>query len=171
MVIKNPTTPCRCCHTTLWDINQKISDITMYGSYIFKVWWIVSECWVVGCWHGCLEWGADLHMAQQMPLPHASVKSRLLLPFWYRLTRVVLKKGPLNGCVCVCGGIANNQNKKVYCQVCQWKKILISEYLIKLQARRWLFRALCVPGHHTAMDMQMKVHDIVHLFARKCAKY
>ena len=32
----------------------------------------------------------------------ASLKSRLVLPFWYRLTRVVLEKGPLNGCVCVC---------------------------------------------------------------------
>jgi len=32
----------------------------------------------------------------------ASVKSRLVLPFWYRLTRVVPHKGPLNGCVCVC---------------------------------------------------------------------
>ena len=32
----------------------------------------------------------------------ASVKSRLVLPFWYRLTRVVLDRGPLNGCVC-CG--------------------------------------------------------------------
>ena len=32
----------------------------------------------------------------------ASVKSRLVLPFWYRLTRVVPDKGPLNGCVCVC---------------------------------------------------------------------
>jgi len=31
----------------------------------------------------------------------ASVKSRLVLPFWYRLTRVVPDKGPLNGCVCV----------------------------------------------------------------------
>jgi len=31
----------------------------------------------------------------------ASVKSRLVLPFWYRLTRVVLDKGSLNGCVCV----------------------------------------------------------------------
>jgi len=30
------------------------------------------------------------------------VKSRLVLPFWYRPTRVVLAKGPLNGCVCVC---------------------------------------------------------------------
>ena len=30
----------------------------------------------------------------------ATVKSRLVLPYWYRLTRVVLEKGPLNGCVC-----------------------------------------------------------------------
>ena len=30
----------------------------------------------------------------------ASVKSRLVLPFWYRLTWVVPDKGPLNGCVC-----------------------------------------------------------------------
>ena len=28
----------------------------------------------------------------------ASVKSRLVLPFWYRLTRVVLEKGSLNVC-------------------------------------------------------------------------
>ena len=32
----------------------------------------------------------------------ASVKSRLVLPFWYRPTRVVPDRGPLNGCVCVC---------------------------------------------------------------------
>ena len=32
----------------------------------------------------------------------ASVKSRLVSPFWYRLTRVVPEKGPLNVCVCVC---------------------------------------------------------------------
>ena len=32
----------------------------------------------------------------------ASVKSKLVLPFWYWLTWVFPKKGPLNGCVCVC---------------------------------------------------------------------
>ena len=33
----------------------------------------------------------------------ASVKSRLVLPFWYRLTWVVPDKGPsLNGCLCAC---------------------------------------------------------------------
>jgi len=32
----------------------------------------------------------------------ASIKSRLVLTFWYLLTWVVPDKGPLNGCVCVC---------------------------------------------------------------------
>ena len=32
----------------------------------------------------------------------ASVKSRLVLHFWYWLTQLVLDKGPLNVCVCVC---------------------------------------------------------------------
>ena len=32
-----------------------------------------------------------------------SRKSRLVLPFWYRLARVVPDKGPLNGCVFVYG--------------------------------------------------------------------
>jgi len=56
----------------------------------------------------CLEQGADLYMAQWIPLPQchslslALVKSRLVLPFWYRLTWVVPERGPLNGCVCVC---------------------------------------------------------------------
>jgi len=53
----------------------------------------------------CLERSADLHTAHLMPVPltvSCSSKSRLVLPFWYRLTRIVPDKGPLNGCVCVC---------------------------------------------------------------------
>ena len=49
----------------------------------------------------CLERGADLHMAQLMPLP-LTVSCWLVLPFWYQLARVVLDKGPLNVCVCAC---------------------------------------------------------------------
>jgi len=52
----------------------------------------------------CLEQGADLHMAQMMPLPltvSCFSEIQIGLPFWYRLTRVVPEKGPLNGCVCV----------------------------------------------------------------------
>jgi len=50
----------------------------------------------------CLERAADLHMPSWChchSLSLASVKSRLVLPFWYRPTVVVLEKGPLNGCV------------------------------------------------------------------------
>jgi len=50
----------------------------------------------------CLEHGADWRMAHCHSLSLASVKSRLGLPFWYWLTRVVLEKGPFNRCVCVC---------------------------------------------------------------------
>jgi len=52
----------------------------------------------------CLERGADLHMAQLMPLPltvSCFSKVQIGLPFWYRLTRVVPEKWPLNGSVCV----------------------------------------------------------------------
>ena len=48
----------------------------------------------------CLERGADLHMAQLMPLPLTVCcfsKIQIGFTFWYRLTRVV----PDKGCVCV----------------------------------------------------------------------
>ena len=51
-----------------------------------------------------MERGADLHMAQLMPLPLTVTcfsKIQMVLPFWYRHTRVVPEKRPLNGCVCV----------------------------------------------------------------------
>ena len=68
------------------------------GRLACKNWWDVGVVIRLGG-------GADLHMAHLMWLPltvSSSVKSSLVLPFWYRLTWVVLEKGPLNGCVCVC---------------------------------------------------------------------
>ena len=60
---------------------------------------------------GVLAWlsvwskGADLHMAQLIPLPltvSCFSKIQIGLRFWYRLTWVVPEKGPLNGVrVCV----------------------------------------------------------------------
>jgi len=57
----------------------------------------------------CLGQHADLHMAQLMPLPliiSCSSKSRLVLPFWCQLTRVVqdkIQEGRKTVvCVCVC---------------------------------------------------------------------
>jgi len=52
----------------------------------------------------CLEQGADLHMAQLMPMPltvSCFSKIQIGLPFWYRLTQVVPEKWPLNVCVWV----------------------------------------------------------------------
>ena len=53
----------------------------------------------------CLARDADLHMAQLMPLPlTGSCFSKIQIGFTFLvlLTRVVLEKVPLNGCVCVC---------------------------------------------------------------------
>ena len=65
--------------------------------------------WVVGCYHGYLSgarcrlaYGPADASATAHSLSLASVKSWLVLPFWYRLNRVVPEKWPLNGCVCVC---------------------------------------------------------------------
>jgi len=58
------------------------------------------------CWCGYLSgatcsvciWSSWCHCHPQTPSSLASFKSRLVLPFWYRLTRVVVEKMPLNGC-------------------------------------------------------------------------
>ena len=53
----------------------------------------------------CLERGADVHMAQLMPLPltvFCFSKIQIGLPFYYRLTQVDPDRGPLKGHVCVC---------------------------------------------------------------------
>jgi len=55
----------------------------------------------------CLERGADLHMAQLMPLPlTVSCFTKIQIGFTFLvlamwLTRIVLDKGPLNVCACV----------------------------------------------------------------------
>jgi len=52
----------------------------------------------------CLELGADLYMAQLIPLPlTVSCFSKIQIGFTFLVLahRVVLEKGPLNRCVCV----------------------------------------------------------------------
>ena len=53
----------------------------------------------------CLERGADLLMAQLMPLPHTvSCFSKIQIGFTFLVPAHLGSpgKGPLNGCVCVC---------------------------------------------------------------------
>jgi len=50
----------------------------------------------------CLDLGADLHMAQLMPLPltvscFSKIQTGFTI-FWYQLTRVVQETGSLNVC-------------------------------------------------------------------------
>ena len=63
-----------------------------------SVWPVKTEWWGVGVVI-CLERGAVcLHMVHpKTPTSLASLKSRLVLPFWYRHTQAVPEKRPLNG--------------------------------------------------------------------------
>ena len=87
---------------------------------------VLWRCWLGGRkgirpvkteWWGadvaiCLEHSADLREPSWChchSLSLASGKSRLVLPFWYRLTWVVPDKGPLNGCMYVCMLLAKHR--------------------------------------------------------------
>jgi len=57
-------------------------------------WWGAADVVI------CLDRGADLHMAQLMPLPlTVSCFSKIKIGFTFL---VLAHPGPLNGCVCVC---------------------------------------------------------------------
>jgi len=57
---------------------------------------------VVGCWHGYLPVARcrDAYGPADATVS-CCIKIQIVLPFWYRLTWVILDKGPLNVCVCV----------------------------------------------------------------------
>jgi len=72
-------------------------------SRLWHCWFGISKSirpiknWVMEYWHGYLSgvWANDLHMVQLMPLPPIiSCFSKIQngLPFWCRLTQVVLEK-------------------------------------------------------------------------------
>jgi len=92
-------------------INGNCNSNTYMPSVLWHRWWlgVRKSMWPVKIeWRGvviCVERGADcLHMVQLIPLNPktlsslASFKSRLVLPFRYRLTQVVLENRLLNGC-------------------------------------------------------------------------
>ena len=88
----------------------------------------------------CLVQGADLHTAELMPLPltvSCFSKIQIGLRFWYRLTRVVPEKGPLNGCVCVDKEklTDNHKNQNQICSPCTSSSLEINRaYFYHLQA-------------------------------------
>ena len=71
-----------------------------------SVWSEVQTC-IRPSWCHCLS------------LSLASVKSRLALPFWYRLTQLVPEKGLLNVCVRVLLGCPTWSSSMKFCAVCR----------------------------------------------------
>ena len=116
IVILVPTIGCRPCSSLLPSglhvkFQLMLKFMCSYNWIVFTYLLCCLQCfdtvgWVVGCWRGYLSgsevqtciWPSWCHCHS---LSLASVKSRLVLPFWYRLTRIVPEKGPLNVCVCV----------------------------------------------------------------------
>jgi len=96
-------------HLHTWQLNKEAAVdcskcIVHQPSVLWCCWfgsrkgtWPVKNEWWGASMVICLEWGADLHMVQLMPLPltvSCSRKSRLVLvlPFWYWPTQVVPDK-------------------------------------------------------------------------------
>ena len=85
----------------LYNVCRKSMDLTCTNCMPLVLWccWLGGrkgirpvKNWVVGCWRGYLGWGADLHIAQQMPLPltiSCSSKSRLVLLSWFLADRTI----------------------------------------------------------------------------------
>jgi len=116
--------PAICCTLFLFCKNEQYCDWVFSLVVIPRITIIILlsvlwRCWlggrkgirpvknrVVGYWRGYLS-GARCRLAYgpadatATHLSLASVKSRLVLPFQYRLTWVVPEKGLLNRCVCV----------------------------------------------------------------------
>ena len=89
--------PVACCASSCLQCFDTVGWVQGTASASKIKWWGVGV--VI-----CLEQGADcLHMVQLMPSPSylASFQSRLVLPFWYRLTQVIPKRGCETGVVVV----------------------------------------------------------------------
>ena len=104
----------------------------------------------------CLEQGADLHMAQLIPLPLtvwclASLKSRLVLPFRYRLTWVVPERGPLNGCVCAERMMTDQWSAH------NWGGTMLMHFAVTC----WVFHAGLQNDHKELMkQIEVKLHEL-----------
>jgi len=124
-------TLCLLCSIRMVDVWRLLPSFVTVTSVLWHCWlggrkgiWPVKN-WVVGCLHGyiCLEWDADLHYSPSWCHCHslslASVKSRLVLPFWHWITWIVPEKGPLNVCACMCLWRLMLYNAQKLHKVCQ----------------------------------------------------
>jgi len=99
---------------TCYPLYHYISCVRLLPSVLWRCWLggrkgiRPVKNWVVGCWRGCLGWGADFHIGQQMPLPltiSCFSKSRLVLMFLvlpFGWSRTYSRRAVKRLCVCVC---------------------------------------------------------------------
>ena len=73
----------------------------------------------------------------------ASVKSRLVLPFWYRLTQVVLEKRPLNGCSSCSSFIAEYRSV----QIPNYRQVQFASAPGQSVSSVWYTQSNCLPNH------------------------
>ena len=88
---------CSICHGVLEDPRQ-VHILISFTTGRLVAWWGAGM--VI-----CLDQGADLHMAQLMPLPlTVCCFSEIQIDFTFLVPAHLgsPRKGPLNGCVCVC---------------------------------------------------------------------
>ena len=89
-------------------------------------------------------------MAQLMPLQltvSCFSKIQIGLPFWYRLSRIVPEKGPLNGCVCACACVCFVLNHTVtgVISLLAW---------VTMASRSTTCTSTCQLIHHSATTMR-----------------
>ena len=83
---------CLQCFDTVGWVSGRASGLWKLSDEVL-VWLSVgSEVQIACIWSSCC------HFHTQTPSSLASFKSRLVLPFWYRLTQVVVEKRPFDGC-------------------------------------------------------------------------
>ena len=120
----------------------------------------------------CLERGADcLHMVQLMPLHPktpsslASFKSRLVLPFWYQLTQVVVEKRPLNGYSSgVVVAVYVPRHRRVWCNVmvCDGTAKCIDQYV--------RLRVANADGNDEPVRMDPRLEGVVEKMFDRCIR-
>jgi len=92
----------------------------------------------------CLEQGADLHMAQWMPLPlTVSCFSKIQINFTFLVPAHLGSpgKGPLNGCVCLCvRAMVMTYRQRLVGSKVEWKQTDTTSCITAAAASNYLYQ-------------------------------
>jgi len=165
--------PCKNIPTRLpLENTVNIKNHNSRPSVLWHCWWLGGrkgirpvKNWVVGCWHGYLT-GARWRLAYgsaDATATHCLLlqqKSRLVLPFWYRLTWVVLEKGPLNVCSKNHNSHSSNTHKTTLYQV----QLLLRMWRNQLKSTSIRFE-FCISNAADSDEHLPRDHSLFHWMA------